>query len=147
MLKILLMAHLILIATGTGMAFANFVNLRIADGATGEAAQAYARSRMVLARIADMLLALIWITGFALLWTRALEGLDTTSGYFYAKLGFVVLLTLCHGMARATGGKMARTGGAALHGRLELFVSGVWLSALLAIVMAVLAFDKTGLPG
>jgi hypothetical protein len=42
---------------------------------------------------------------------------------------------------------MARTGDASLHGRLELFVSGVWLSALLAIVLAVLAFDKTGLPG
>lgn len=146
MLKILLMGHLILIATGTGMAFANFVNLRLADGATGEAAKAFGRSRMVLARIADMIIALIWITGFALLWTRAAEGLDTVSGWFYAKLAFVALLTLCHGLARATGGRMARNGDASLHGRLELFVAGVWLSALLAIILAVLAFDQTGLP-
>ena len=144
MLQILLMAHLILIATGTGMAFANFVNIKVADGAKKEAAMALANLRMVLARAADAVIALIWITGFALLWTRATSGLETDSGYFYAKLIFVVALTFCHGMARATGGRMARSGDASLLGRLELFVSGVWLSALVAIIFAVLAFDKTG---
>ena len=76
MLQILLIAHLILIAMGTGMAFSNFVNLRLADGATGEAAKAFARQRMTIARFADMVIGLIWITGLALLWTRAAGGLE-----------------------------------------------------------------------
>ena len=147
MLQILLMAHLILIAMGTGMSFSNFVSLRLADGAKGEGAKALARHRMVLARIADMVIALIWVTGFALLWTRALNGLDTVSGWFYAKIAFVVLLTLCHGMARAFSGRMQRTGDASLLGKVELAVAGVWLSALAAIILAVLAFDMTGQPG
>lgn len=141
MLQILLMAHLILIAMGTGMAFSNFVNLRLADGAKGEAAQAFARQRMTIARFADLVIALIWITGLALFWTRAASGLESASGWFYAKMAFVVLLTLSHGLARATGGRMARTGDATLHGRLELAVAGVWLSALAAIIFAVLAFE------
>lgn len=141
MLQILLMAHLILIAMGTGMAFSNFVNLRLADGAKGEAAQAFARQRMTIARFADLVVALIWITGLALFWTRSASGLESASGWFYAKMAFVVLLTLSHGLARATGGRMARTGDATLHGRLELAVAGVWLSALAAIIFAVLAFE------
>ena len=146
MLQILLMAHLILIAMGTGMAFSNFVNLRLADGAKGEAAQAFARQRMTIARFADMVIALIWITGLALLWTRAATGLESASGWFYAKMAFVVLLTLSHGLARAVGGRMARTGDASLLGKLELCVAGVWLSALGAIIFAVLAFE-TGAAG
>ena len=141
MLQILLIAHLILIAMGTGMAFSNFVNLRLADGATGDAAKAFARQRMTIARFADMVIALIWVTGLALLWTRAAGGLESASGWFYVKMVFVVLLTLSHGMGRATGGRMARTGDMSLLGRLELFVAGVWLSALAAIIFAVLAFE------
>jgi hypothetical protein len=54
---------------------------------------------------------------------------------------FVVLLTLCHGFARMTAGRMMRTGDQALYPRMELFVSGVWMSALAAIILAVLAFE------
>ncbi len=60
---------------------------------------------------------------------------------FVVKIGFVVLLTLCHGLARMTAGRMMRTGDASLYPRMELFVSGVWMSALAAIILAVLAFE------
>lgn len=143
MLQILLMAHLILIAMGTGMAFSNFINIRLADGQTGEGARALGQHRMVLARVADVVITLIWLTGLALLWTRYSMGLQEVSGLFYAKIAFVVLLTGLHGMARATGGKMARSGDASLLGRLELCVAGVWLSALAAIMLAVVAFDRS----
>ena len=56
-------------------------------------------------------------------------------------IGFVVLLTICHGLARMTAGKMLRTGDQSLYPRMELLVSGVWMSALAAITLAVLAFE------
>ena len=57
------------------------------------------------------------------------------------KIAFVVLLTLCHGLARMTAGRMMRTRDQSLYPRMELFVSGVWISALAAIILAVLAFE------
>lgn len=139
MKTILLIAHLIAIATGTGMSISNYVNLRFASGETGERAKALAGLRRVLARIADIVILAIWITGIGL-WTQ-LPPTDEPNAWFLVKLGFVVLLTLCHGLARMTAGRMMRSGDAALYPRLELFVSGVWVSALAAIILAVLAFE------
>jgi uncharacterized membrane protein len=135
---ILLVAHLIAIATGTGMSIANYINIRIAAGETGERRAALVYLRRVLARIADLVIAVIWLTGIGLWWV--LPPADAPSTWFAVKLAFVVLLTLCHGLARMTAGRMIRTGDETLYPRMELLVSGVWLSALAAITLAVLAF-------
>lgn len=139
MKTLLLIIHLIAIATGTGMSIANYVNLRMAAGLTGEGAKALSALRRMLARIADVVIATIWISGVGL-WS-VLPPADQPNSWFIVKLGFVVLLTVCHGLARMTAGRMARTGDKSLLGRLELLVSGVWLSALAAIILAVLAFE------
>ena len=139
MKTILLIAHLIAIATGTGMSIANYINLRIASGEKGDRAAALAYLRRVLARIADIVIAAIWITGIGL-WLN-LPATDEPNIWFAVKIGFVVLLTLSHGLARMTAGRMARTGDTSLYARMELFVSGVWMSALAAIILAVLAFE------
>ena len=138
MKTILLIAHLIAIATGTGMSISNYINLRFAAGETGERAKALAGLRRVLARVADLVITVIWITGIGLWWV--LPPADAPNSWFAVKIGFVLLLTLCHGLARMTAGRMAR-GDATLYPRLELLVSGVWLSALAAITLAVLAFE------
>jgi uncharacterized membrane protein len=139
MKTILLIAHLIAIATGTGMSIANYINIRIASGEKGERREALAFLRRVLARIADIVIAAIWITGLGL-WSVLPAG-EEPNIWFMVKIGFVVLLTVCHGLARMTAGRMKRTGDATLYPRLELFVSGVWMSALAAIILAVLAFE------
>jgi uncharacterized membrane protein len=139
MKTILLIAHLISIATGTGMSIANYINIRIAAGESGDRAAALGYLRRVLARIADVVIAAIWITGIGL-WT-VLPPADEPNVWFVVKIGFVLLLTLCHGLARMTAGRMMRTGDKSLYPRMELFVSGVWLSALAAIILAVLAFE------
>lgn len=141
MRQLLLIVHLMLIATGTGMSFATYVNLRIAAGETGERAAALAHLRRITGQIGDVVITLIWISGIALLWVRTAAGDTDPTGWFYVKLGFVALLTLCHGLARWTAGRMARTGDAALLGRIELYVAGVWLSALASILLAVIAFE------
>ena len=137
---VLLTAHLMAIAIGTGMSFANYINLRHAAGATGERAAALAALRRTFARTGDVIITLIWASGLALLWWWMAQGGPAPSGWFHAKLAFVVLLTASHGLARYTSGRMARTGNTALLGRVELFVAGVWVSALASILLAVMAF-------
>ena len=66
MKTILLIAHLIAIATGTGMSIANYINIRIAAGEKGERREALAFLRRTLARIADIVILAIWITGLGL---------------------------------------------------------------------------------
>ncbi len=139
MKTILLIAHLIAIATGTGMSIANYINLRIASGEKGERRDALAYLRSIMARLADIVIAAIWITGVGL-WSVLPAG-DEPNSWFMVKIAFVVLLTLCHGLARMTAGRMKRSGDASLFPRLELLVSGVWISALAAIILAVLAFE------
>jgi uncharacterized membrane protein len=139
MKTILLIAHLIAIAMGTGMSIANYINIRIAAGEQGERRAALAFLRRIVARIADIVILAIWITGIGL-WLN-LPPAEEPNSWFLVKLGFVVLLTLCHGLARMTAGRMMRTGDQSLYPRMELFVSGVWMSALAAIILAVLAFE------
>jgi uncharacterized membrane protein len=139
MKTILLIAHLIAIATGTGMSIANYINIRVAAGEKGERREALAFLRRILARIADVVILAIWITGVGL-WT-VLPPADEPNSWFMVKIAFVLLLTLCHGLARMTAGRMMRTGDQSLYGRMELLVSGVWMSALAAIILAGLAFE------
>jgi protoporphyrinogen IX oxidase len=138
---VLLIAHLMAIAVGTGMSFGNYVNLRHAASETGDRAAALGALRRTIGRIGDVVIVLIWASGLALLWAWMAQGGPAPGGWFHAKLAFVVLLTVCHGLARHTSGRMARSGNAALLGRVELFVAGVWISALASIVLAVLAFS------
>ena len=142
MRTILLMVHLMAIAVGTGMSFANFLNLRQAAGETGDRAAALAALRRTVARIGDAVITLIWASGLGLLWLWIAEGGPELGGWFYAKLGFVGLLTLCHGFARHTAGRMTRSGDPALIGRVQLLVAGVWLSALASIGLAVKSFGS-----
>jgi uncharacterized membrane protein len=132
----LLILHIMVIALGTGMSFSNLVNTHLAQGKTGEMAKGLGMQRMTISRIGDAVIALIWLTGLLLLWLRG----GVADPYFHAKLAFVVLLTISHGMARRTGGQMARAGNLALLPRLQLFIAGVFVSALASILFAMLAF-------
>jgi putative membrane protein len=133
----LLILHLMAIAMGTGMSFSNFINTRLAAGEEGERFKALGLQRKTIAQLGDGIITLIWVTGLALWWLQGSIG----SGWFHAKLAFVVALTVFHGLARRTGGELARTGERTLLGRLRLYAMGVWLSALAAILLAVLAFE------
>ena len=59
----------------------------------------------------------------------------------YTWVGVVVALTLSHIMARRTGAEMMRTGNGALLSQVSMYIAGVWVSALIALALAVLAFS------
>ena len=132
----ILALHLMLIAMGTGMSFSNLVNVRLALSKGGDFAKGLALQRRTVSQIGDGVIALIWVTGLLLLWLAPI----TPSAWLYAKIAVVVLLTISHGLARRTGGEMARTGNMSLLPRLQGFIAGVWLSALVAIALAIIAF-------
>lgn len=136
---ILLIAHLFAIATGTGMSIANYVNIRIASGEKGDRRAALVYLRRVLARFADVVLAMVWITGLALWWSMSPD--REPNSWVQVLVFFAITMTVCHVLARMTAGKMIRTGDDSLYPRMELLVSGVWISQLLAIIFAVLAFE------
>jgi hypothetical protein len=140
-MTLLLIIHLLLIATGTGMSFANYQNVRFAHGQSGDGAKALQGLRRLMGMFGDMIIAGIWVTGLALVWMRVSAGEGDFNAAFHVKMALVVVLTVCHALARRTGGQIARSGDyAGLLGRLELYIAGLWLAASTAIVMAVLAF-------
>lgn len=140
MAKLLLILHIMAFAMGTGVSFSNLMNARLAAGLEGEGWKSLGRLRMLLARVGDGLIAAIWITGFLLLWQRGGALIAGQETWFYLKLGAALLLTACHVVARSTAGEMIRTANRALLPRLTQAITGVWLSALAAILLAVLAF-------
>lgn len=137
---IVLMAHLILIAMGTGMSFSNLVNMRLSRTQTGDVAKGLQLQRRTIARIGDGVIAFIWLTGIALVLITIAQGGTVASAAFTAKIAFVLLLTACHGMARVTARKLASKPDPALFARLEMLIGGVWVSAMMGIVLAVAAF-------
>jgi uncharacterized membrane protein len=136
MLPFMLILHLAFMGLGIGLTCANFVNTRLAAGKTGDIANGLALQRRSITSVNDTVIILIWLSGFLLLQFRAWEGLNA---WFYAKIGFVILLTLSHIMGRRTEAEMTRSGNAALLTRLGLYFAGAWVSALAALALAVLA--------
>ncbi len=137
MRQLFLTLHLFFIAMGVGMSCSNFINTRLSLGKTGDMAKGLGLQRRTVAQIGDGIIAGIWVSGVLLLWASGGEGLN---GWFHAKMAVVVLLTLSHIMARRTGGQMMRSGNAALLPRVSFFIGGVWILAITALALAVLAF-------
>jgi putative membrane protein len=135
--KLLFIAHLLAIATGTGLSFANYINLRVAASESAEHRAALAALRRQILQVMDVIIVLIWATGLSLLWGVRPE----INAWFHVKLAFVLLLTIFHFGARRTAGQMLRTGDKSLHARLEFLMAGIWVSAAAAISLAVVAFE------
>jgi uncharacterized membrane protein len=137
MFELLKMAHLIMIAMGSGLVLSHYVMLRASAGL--EAERGLALARRTLADITSFVVASIWISGLTLLWSR--YGERELSSWFYAKLVFVVLFTAAHLGQRISAARPHRTGDlVALRRVLERWVSAAWLAALLAICLAVVSF-------
>jgi uncharacterized membrane protein len=139
MKTILLIAHLIAIATGTGMSIAIYIIIRVTAPEKGERRKALVHVRRELASLTDLAIAMIWITGIGAWWSLPPE--IEPNSWIHVLLAFAVLMTICYVAARITGTKMVRTGDESLFPRLEMLVAGVWMSMLAGIIFATLAFE------
>ncbi len=143
MYEILLIAHLILIAMGTGMSFSHLILLRASSGEVAERGAALAHARRILGDFTTMVVVFIWITGLTLLWSGYGDAERTVSAWFYGKLAFVASFTGAHMMQRVRAARFQGDDYAGLIKRLELWTSLSWLSALLAICLAVVSFARS----
>lgn len=139
MFELLKMAHLIMIAMGSGLVLAHYIMLRAGAGLESERGLALAGRTLV--GITSFVVVFIWISGLTLLWSRYGGGERELSAWFYAKIVFVLLFTAAHVMQRMTAARPRRAGDlAAMRRVLERWVSAAWLAALLAICFAVVSF-------
>lgn len=133
----LITLHFIVIAMGIGLSLSNYINTRLALSNGMEYAKGLGLQRRTIARMADGVIALIWVTGIALLLMRGMAGLG---GVFHVKLLFVVALTVFHALARRAGVRMQKVTSLNLLPRMSQMILGVFLSAIAALICAEIAF-------
>jgi len=142
MYEILLIAHLILIAMGTGMAFSHLIFLRVSSGEVGERGATLAHARRILGDFTTMVVVFVWITGLMLLWSGYGDPDRAVNAWFYGKMIFAGVFTGSHFIQRLKAARFQGEDYAGLIKRLELWTSLAWLSALLAICLAVVSFAR-----
>lgn len=140
MTQLLLFIHFVGLAMGFAGGIGSAVTMRFAAGANAEGAAALKRLPPVFANISATGLLLLWATGLIMVWS-VFGGPGNLPQLFWLKMVFVVLLTLLAGAQHATYAKIRRTGNAALGARMKVLGPASGLSALLATLVAVYAFN------
>ncbi len=135
----LLILHFFGLAFGLSVSIANIVMLGvIAKAAPGER-PVLARFLPAMSRVGQVGLALLWVTGLAMLYTRwnGFNGLPWT---FHVKLTAVVVLTLAVTyLARLE--RRIQKGDASAAAQMRAFGGIATLSAVTAVIFAVVTFD------
>jgi len=135
----LLVLHLLGIAMGFSVSFANIVFAGLLAQGQAEDLATFRRFMPRMASMGNIGLVLIWVTGPILVFTKY-NGFGGLPGIFHVKLLFVVLLTLGVGGIHASMRK-AMAGDAAANARIQFIGKAITFpSALAALVFAVLSF-------
>ena len=136
--QFLLILHILAVAYAMGIGMSNFLNMRVAKTQTGDIAKGLALHRISMLRYTDIALAGILLTGVLMVW--AAGGVSATAPWFHVKMAAVIVLVLAYGGMRMTVGQMLRTGNMALASRIAILSPILSLSAIAAVICAVLAF-------
>jgi len=133
----LLFLHLLAIATGFGMAFANLVNLRVSKNQTGDIAKGLSMHRMSVNNYLMGALVVILVTG-GLLWSQ----MGGSNGpWFQIKMVIVVIWLAAVAMVQLTIKQMMKSGDMNLMGRVGTFAHIGVASVAVMIFCAVMAFE------
>jgi hypothetical protein len=135
----LLFLHLFGLLLGAGPGVAQNVIVRRAASAPPEQAQVLRGLGPVLANVSAVGIAILWITGLILVWSKY-GGPGSLPATFWWKMLFVVILTLLAGFIHWTYAEVRR-GNAAAAARLAIAGPATGISALLAVLFAVIAFN------
>ena len=136
---VLLMLHFLGLAMGFSASFGNMVMMGIIAKAKPSEAMVLARFPPAISRVAEIGLALLWVTGVIMVFTRW-GGPVSMPGFFWVKILAVVAMTGLVGYMHSLMGK-ARRGDMASARQLPTFGRIASICALLAVVFAVLAFQ------
>jgi hypothetical protein len=141
---ILFILHLLGFGAGFAVATGNSLAMILAAKAPPEEAVGLRRFPPIMARVGDVGLALLWITGLIMLWTKyggptGIAALPNPEA-FWAKIICVVLLTGLNGLMRATAARIQR-GDMSVAARMPIFGRIGAVLLLLVVIFAVMAFD------
>ncbi|GIK31421.1 MAG: hypothetical protein D8M52_09580 [Chlorobi bacterium] len=136
--QVLLIVHYLGLTLGFSVGITNIVVSVVNARTAPEMQPALRPIPPIMSRIGEVGLALLWVTGVTLIYTRW-NGWEMLPTLFKVKLGAVIVLTLAVGIIAHLGRRIKRgdTGAAK---NIENFGKLASLSALVALVFAVLAF-------
>ena len=137
----LLILHLLGLAMGLSVSFSNLVMGTLIAKAAPAERTILSRFMPAMSHVGNIGLVLIWVTGPILVFSKY-GGFAGLPWQFHAKLTAVVILTLAVGVIHMNMRK-AIAGDAAAVARIGLVGRITMLSALTALVFAVLAFEPT----
>lgn len=137
--RLLIVLHFLGLAMGFSVAFGNIVMARLIAAAPPSEKPVLGRFGPAITRVGDVGIALLWVTGLTLVYTRW-NGFDFMPWQFHAKLAAVVVLTVSIGYGHVLM-RQARQGDASAAARLPLVGKLNMTMALLAVVFAVWSFS------
>jgi hypothetical protein len=138
--EILLILHFIGLGAGSAASIGNFAVMLTVNKSPPQDAPVLTRIQPYLTKSGDTGLALLWITGIIMVFTRW-RGIGNLPTAFWWKLLFVIVLTVMVGLIHMTLGKVKRDRDMAAAARLPLFGRIASLSLILIIIFAVIAFN------
>jgi hypothetical protein len=135
----LLFLHFVGLLLGAGPGAAQTLIMRRAAALPAEQAQVLRALGPMLANVSAVGIAILWITGLILVWSKY-GGPGSLPATFWWKMLFVAILTLLAGFIHWTYAEVRR-GNAAAAARLAIAGPASGISALLAVLFAVIAFN------
>jgi len=141
--KIVLMLHFLGLAMGLSAGFANMAMVGLIKKAAPPEKPVLGRFPPVMARMGRIGLAILWVTGITMVFTRW-AGFKSMVWTFDVKLAFVILLTIVVGYMQSLEIKMRKAdaaAGAAIMARLESAGKLTMVLAVLVVIFAVLTFN------
>lgn len=137
--NLILFLHFFGLMLGAAGGLASGILMRRALTMPPEQAQTIRGLGPLLANVAAVGIAVLWITGLVMVWTKW-PGPGSLPGLFWVKFVFAVTLTLAAIGIHLTYAEIRRTGNAALAKRLAMLGPASGISATLAVLFASLAF-------
>ena len=136
---VVLFLHFVGLMMGAAGGFGSAVIMRRALALPADEAKVVRGLGPILANVATVGLALLWVTGFILVWSKW-DGFGSLPKLFWVKAVFIVSLTVVHGLVLMTYAEI-RKGNVAMAARLPKLGPMGGISALLAVLFAALAFS------
>jgi hypothetical protein len=135
----LLFLHFVGLMLGAAGGFASAIIMRRALVLPAEEAKVLRGLGPTLSKVSAAGVAVLWITGLIMVWTKW-DGFGSLPQMFWVKAIFIVSLTVMTALIQLTYAEI-RKGNPAAAARLPKFGPMAGISALLAVLFAVLAFN------
>ena len=135
----LLFLHFVGLMLGAAGGFASAIIMRRALVLPADEAKVLRGLGPILSKVSATGVAVLWVTGLVLVWSKW-GGIESLPQMFWVKAIFIVSLTVMTGLIHLTYAEI-RKGNPAAAARLPKFGPMAGVSALLAVLFAVLTFS------